>query len=399
MVGKGSGAVTRRYTARPAAPLHCRPMRARTLLAALAGAAVLSAGAVAPAGAETAGVIAHMSCVGPRDAAGIDAMLSSAGSPLAGEGAVFVEAAGAEGIDPRALVAIAAHETLLETYLPSQAIRNAFGLGPGIAFASEEAAIRRAARVLGDYYVAEGRVTLADIGAKWAPVGVANDPDGLNRNWTAGVGAYFAALGGDPSRPVLAASQDAVPDCAGAPALSPAQDATTPPGPPVVTVWGGAPPRIADGTPAHGADPATGDAAVIAGFAFPLAVGVDAPVAYRDAFSEPGPDACGIGRHQCAVTIASEPGDAVVAMAAGTLRAADATEREAGIAFWIETDAGDRLGYGPLAGYEPGIGEGARVAAGRHLGAGAGWVRIAWERGGERIAPFPLLEATRPPSA
>lgn len=374
-------------------------MRVRTLLAALAGSVVLAAGAAPPAGAETPGVIAHMTCIAPGDAAGIDAMLARAASPLAGDGATFVEASRAAGLDPRALVAIAAHETLLETYGPAQEIRNAFGLGPGIAFASEEDAIRRAARVLGDYYLAEGRVTLAAIGAKWAPVGAANDPTGLNRHWTAGVGAYFAALGGDPALPVLASRQAATPGCAGAPALAPGlTDAPAPSGPPVVTVWGGAPPATAGGRAADGADPATGRPAVVAGFAFPLALPEGAPAAYRDAFAEPGADTCDGARLQCAVTIASAPGDAVVAMAAGTLRAADAAEREAGLAFWIETDGGERLGYGPLAAYQPGVGEGARVAPGQHLGTGAGWVRVAWERAGERINPFPLLRATRPPT-
>jgi hypothetical protein len=37
------------------------------------------------------------------------------------------------------------------------------------------------------------------------------------------------------------------------------------------------------------------------------------------------------------------------------------------------------------------------VDAGQPLGAGAGALRLAWERDGERVNPFPLLEATRPP--
>ena len=45
---------------------------------------------------------------------------------------------------------------------------------------------------------------------------MANDPTGLNANWTAGTGAYYAALGGDPERTILLADQEAAPDCAGA---------------------------------------------------------------------------------------------------------------------------------------------------------------------------------------
>lgn len=375
-------------------------MRARTLIATLAGSAALAC--ALPVGAVAqypAGVVTHMTCLAPADAAGIDAMLARAGSPLAGEGATFVAAATTAGIDPRALVAIAAHETMLETYAPSQAIRNPFGLGPGMAFATERAAITFAARTLASYYLSEGRVTLDDIGAKWAPLGVANDPGDLNRHWTTGVGTYYAALGGDPSRPVLTSAQDAVPTCSGAPALVPAATgASAPAGPPVITAWGGGVSHAAGPTAADGADPATGAPAVLEGFVFPLALPVGAPAAYRDSFAEPGATECDGVRRQCAVTIASAPGEAAVAAVAGTLRAATPADRESGLAFWIETAEGDRLGYGPLAAYRPGVGEGARVSAGRHIGTTAGWVRIAWERAGARIDPFPLLEATRPPS-
>ena len=378
-------------------PTLPRMRRLRLLYAALAGAA-LSAALPVTAPAQT-GVASAMSCLAQTDAAGIDAMLARAGSPLAGEGATFVAEGTAAGIDPRALVAIAAHETILETYVPSQAIHNPFGLGPGIAFASDADAISRAARTLGSYYVPEGRVTLGSIGAKWAPIGVANDPDGLNAGWTAGVGAYYSALGGDPSRAILTTAQDGVPACLGAPSLTPPVEAAeAPAGPPVVTAWGGAAPVASGGAARDGADPATGEPAVLEGFVFPLALAQGAPAAYRDSYSEPGATDCDGGRHQCAVTIATAPGTTAVAMVAGTLRGAEPAEAERGIAFWIETPTGDRLGYGPLASYAEGVGHGASVTAGQPLGAVAGWVRIAWERGGSPLNPYPLLAATRPPS-
>ncbi|HSJ73867.1 MAG TPA: hypothetical protein VK904_06085 [Miltoncostaeaceae bacterium] len=358
-------------------------MRARRMLAALAGAAALgAAGAAAATAQQLEGVVQHMTCVAPDDAAGIDAMLARASSPLAGEGATFVSESLAAGIDPRALVAMAAHETMLETYGPSQAINNAFGLGPGIAFASERDAIARAARTLAELYLPEGRTTLETIGSKWAPIGAANDPAGLNRNWTRGVGTYYAALGGDPSLPVLASAQSAV-RCAGAsvPATpkAPAHPGPAPQGPPVVIAWGGA-------APARG--PAPPD-----GFVFPLALPVGAAASYE----EPPPGACAADGFRCGVTVASAAGAHAVAAATGTLRAATAAEREEGIAFWVEA-GGDRLGYGPLAGYAPAIADGAAVAAGQPLGASAGSLRIAWERGGARLDPFPILEATRPPA-
>ncbi len=344
------------------------------LLATLVGAAVAASTVVAtpPAMAAT-GVIQSMTCVAPGDATGIDAILARAGSPLQGEGATFVREGTAAGLDPRALVAIAAHETILETYGPAQAIHNPFGLGPNIAFPSEADAIARAASTLASGYIAEGRTAIPEIGAKWAPVGASNDPGGLNDNWTAGVGAYYSALGGDPSRPILLADQEAAPGCSGAVATpaelttAPAQE--TPAGPPVIVAWGGAAPAVAGASAADGSDPATGAAATLDGFVFPLALAQGAAAAYRDSFAEPGAVDCAGGRHQCAVTIQSAAGDPAVAMVAGTLHAGDAADREEGIAFWIATPGGDRVGYGPLAAYAPGRRRGRgrdRRAAARH---------------------------------
>ncbi len=363
-------------------------MRARSLIAALAGAAAVATAIPSPAPAEGLNaVVGQMACVAPGDAAGLDAMLARAGSPLAGEGATFVSEGLAAGVDPRALVAIAAHETMLETYGPAQEIRNPFGLGPGLTFAREADAIAFAARTLAAHYLPEGRDTLATIGAKWAPLGAANDPGGLNANWTAGVGAYYAALGGDPARPVRSDSHEEGPACAagGGTSLAPLPPAETS-GPPVVTAWGGAVPR-GEGVPA-----------VIDGFVFPLALPQGAPAVYRDSFHDPGAVDCGGARLQCAVTIATAPGAHAVAAAPGTLRGATPAEREEGIAFWVETAGGDRLGYGPLVSYAPGVGEGAPVIAGQPLGIDSGLLRLAWTRDGRRVDPYPLLEATRPAS-
>ena len=112
--------------------------------------------------------------------------------------------AAAAGIDPRAIVAIAAHETMLETYGPAQAIHNPFGLGPHKAFASWQDAIRAAAQNLGGpIYRGDGRVTIAAIQERWAPLGATNDPTGLNSNWSRGVARFYAELGGDPNGSVF----------------------------------------------------------------------------------------------------------------------------------------------------------------------------------------------------
>lgn len=384
-------------------------MRIRRVLFALAAAAAIAITAV-PANAEApGGVGAHMFCVAPTDAAGLDTILTAAGSPLAGEGVTFVREGERVGVDPRALVAIAAHETMLETYEPAQRIRNPFGLGPGWSFDTHADAIARAATTLENLYLPEGRTDIPSIGGKWAPIGAANDPGGLNRYWADGVGTYYAAMGGDRERPILLSAQEARPDCAGA--ADPAGDTRTATGteapeeapaadgPAVVTAWGGVIPAAGAG-PGAGADPATGAPAVIDGFVFPLALPEGARADYGDTFALPGsvpcPDAV---RLQCAVTVTTDEGAPAVAMAAGTLRAATVDELEEGIGFWIETPDGDRLGYGALREYAPGVVAGATVTPGRRLGTAPTILRVAWERAGVRINPYPLLAVTRASTA
>ncbi len=382
-------------------------MRLRRILTGLTAAAALAAVAPVAAPAQTAlgGVGAHMVCVAPGDAAGIDDILAAAGSPLAGEGDTFVREGERVGVDPRALVAIAAHETMLETYEPAQRIRNPFGLGPGWSFDTHADAIARAATTLDSLYLPEGRNDIPSIGSKWAPIGAANDPGGLNQHWANGVGTYYRALGGDPEIPILLQTQAARPDCAGAVADEPestaraADDIAPADGPVVVTAWGGVTPELAGPGAEHGADPATGGAATIAGFVFPLALAEGTRADYGDTFAVPGTVPCADGlRLQCAVTISTDAGAPAVAMAAGVLTPATVDELEEGVGFWIQTADGDRLGYGPLSEYAPGVGPGVSVAPGQRLGTASSVLRIAWERAGVRTNPYPLLAVTRAPT-
>lgn len=321
-------------------------------------------------------------CTAQSDAQAIDAQLAAAGSPLAGDGATFVREGMANDIDPRLLVAIAAQETMLETYGPAQAIHNPFGLGPGIEFADEADAIAMAARTLGNY-ADDGLVTVEQIGGRWAPVGATNDPGGLNGGWPAGVGTFFATLGGDPTRPVQASAQDPAPTCAPAaataapgylssqPAVIPAVTPTDGPG--VVVLWGGQPPRTTDG----------GESPVLRGFAFPVAAPKGSPVRYADAGEAP-------------VTVTTAAGAAVVAPITGTLRIAGGAARAQGIGFWVVAPGGDRVGLGPLAAYEDGIREGVAVSTGQLLGRSNGAVTVSWKRRDAVMPVHAMLAATRP---
>lgn len=118
------------------------------------------------------------------------------GSPLAGQGQAFVMAGEQNDVDWRLLIAIARSETNLGRTGGAQAIHNPFGLGPGITYGNWSQAIAAAARTIAGY---PKRDTIADIGAKWAPVGAANDPRNLNSNWVRNVTAFYREYGGSPT--------------------------------------------------------------------------------------------------------------------------------------------------------------------------------------------------------
>lgn len=121
------------------------------------------------------------------------------GAPLVGLGDVFVREAQANGIDPRALVAIARAESSLGSDPGARARNNAFGWGPHQTFASWEANIATVAKGLRRGYLDDGLVTLEAIQRRYAPLGVSNDPTNLNSNWLRNTTTLYAELGGDPS--------------------------------------------------------------------------------------------------------------------------------------------------------------------------------------------------------
>jgi hypothetical protein len=121
------------------------------------------------------------------------------GSPLVGLGEVFVREGRANGIDPRALVAIARAESSLGSDPGARARHNAFGWGPTQTFARWEDNIATVARGLRSGYLDQGLTTLAEIQRRYAPVGTANDPANLNSNWLRNTTLLYGELGGDPS--------------------------------------------------------------------------------------------------------------------------------------------------------------------------------------------------------
>jgi len=168
---------------------------------------LLSAAAKAPA---TAATTAPAASPGSSTVTGaqLDAYMAkkNPGSPLIGMGDVFVREGEANGIDPRALVSIARAESSLGSDPGARARNNAFGWGPNQTFASWQDNIATVARGLKNGYLDEGKVTLAQIQAKYCPVGAANDPTGLNSNWLRNTTTIYGELGGDPNGSVALAA-------------------------------------------------------------------------------------------------------------------------------------------------------------------------------------------------
>lgn len=136
----------------------------------------------------------------PTTANAIDKYLLSKNSPLAGYGPKFMSAGIKYGVDPRLLIAIAGQESSFGLTGNAVAIKNAWGIGPHKSYASWDAGIDAAFYNIaeGDYYFKEGRYTINEIQERWAPLGVANDPNDLNANWRPGVRLYYKQQGGDP---------------------------------------------------------------------------------------------------------------------------------------------------------------------------------------------------------
>lgn len=71
-------------------------------------------------------------------------------------------------------------------------------------FDSVEQSVDECTSLLGRKYISQGKVTLADIGAMYCPIGAANDPGGLNKHWIPGVAKYYKQITGEDYDPSMA---------------------------------------------------------------------------------------------------------------------------------------------------------------------------------------------------
>ena len=112
------------------------------------------------------------------------------GGKLSGSATHFINAGKKYDIDPNLLSAIAIHETGNGSSKAANEKNNIAGMmgRNGLrSYDSVEESIFDMARNLRQNYLNQGKTTVAKIGAKYAPVGAANDPTGLNNHWTTGV--------------------------------------------------------------------------------------------------------------------------------------------------------------------------------------------------------------------
>ena len=109
---------------------------------------------------------------------------------LSGTATHFINAGKKYNLDPNLLSAIAMHETGNGSSRAVNEKNNVAGMmgRNGLrSYGSVEESIFDMARNLRENYVNQGKTTVAEIGAKYAPVGATNDPTGLNNHWTKGV--------------------------------------------------------------------------------------------------------------------------------------------------------------------------------------------------------------------
>ena len=271
------------------------PMRARHLIATLAGVAAVAAAlpAAAPAEGPLTGVIGDMRCVAPTDAAGIDAILAAAGSPMAGEGPTIVTEAAAAGHRPaRHRRDRRARDACSRPTARRRRSTTRSGSAPASRSPSEREAIVRAvvdARRAGTSPRAAPPSPRS--GPSGRRSGAANDPGGLNANWTTGTGDLLRRDGRRPGAHDPAGRPGG--RARAAPPRRPGRRDLPTPG--AVRPAGGdrlgrrGPGRVRHDAPPTAPTPPPARAATIEGFVFPLALPEGAPATFRDQFGEPGP--------------------------------------------------------------------------------------------------------------
>jgi beta-N-acetylglucosaminidase len=155
--------------------------------------------------AATTGAAAQPAALGPDDVQVAAQLDKNLGGLLKGKGSVYVAMGKKYGVDPRLLAAISMEETGNGTSHLLRTRNNVGGItgkghsgvgGDYMPYNSIEEGIEAEASLIRHGYVGQGLDTIEKIGAKWAPGGAPNDPQGTNLEWPNAVRKFYAALGG-----------------------------------------------------------------------------------------------------------------------------------------------------------------------------------------------------------
>lgn len=122
---------------------------------------------------------------------------------LKDKGDKIKEVAAKQGIDPILFAAIAFNETgwgtssaVVEKNNPGGLMDAATGMSTVKVFATLDEGLEAMGVTLHNRIVKDGLNTVEKLGAVYAPIGVANDPNGLNVNWIPTVNGMIQKLGG-----------------------------------------------------------------------------------------------------------------------------------------------------------------------------------------------------------
>lgn len=120
-----------------------------------------------------------------------------------GQGQLFIDVAREYNIDPVLMAAIAFHETGVGTSRAVVQYNNPGGLmNPAtnwstlIRFDTLKDGVRSTAKTLNKLVYKGGLTSISDLGSVYAPIGAANDPNGLNIYWSPNVTKFVNELGG-----------------------------------------------------------------------------------------------------------------------------------------------------------------------------------------------------------
>lgn len=147
----------------------------------------------------------------------IDSYLKGKGSPLAGQGAVFVSAGKKYSVDPKLVVAISGAESGFGKHL--FAPFNAWGWMSGDKYANWAHSINAVTKGLGIGYIQQGLTTPATIVGKYAPAKAGNDES----VWSGNVSTFMRELGAAPAAS-MAKVVSAPPKASGVPTASTSPD-------------------------------------------------------------------------------------------------------------------------------------------------------------------------------